>query len=248
MKGPLRDQRQYWDALARLDPDAAVIDPWDRRGEKNAYLAGIRNASIAEALSGLGPRIVLDLGCGTGSLGRTLVGLGSRVLGLDIAAGLLARVAGRGLGDGYLPVLYDGWRFPVRDQSVDAITTYVVMTHIVDDAHLAAVLAECARVLAPGGMLVAIEQVRRRARHAPAAFKQFRTLQSYRHLFADAGLQPRRARIIRYGHAPWIYPIRAGWIPRRLHPRLARLERWLGSRIGVPSWDYCDALFEASKP
>lgn len=248
MKDAPLDQRPHWDALAHLDPDAAVIDPRDRRGDKNAYLAAIRNETIAQSLAARGVRTALDLGCGTGSLGRTLLGLGARVVGLDIARGLLARVAERGLGDAYLPVLYDGWRFPIRDASLDAVTTYVVMTHIVEDRQLIQVLGECARVLAPGGVLIAIEQVRRKVRDQPSAFKRFRTLASYEQLFAEAGLRPRRAEILRYGHTPWIYLIRFGWIPKRLHGRLARLERWWGSRIGVPPWDYCDVLFEAVKP
>lgn len=248
MKDSLGDQRQHWNRLAHLDPDAAVIDPHDRRGDKNAYLAAIRNETIAQSLAARGVRTVLDLGCGTGSLGRTLLGLGARVVGLDIAQSLLARVAERGFGDAYLPVLYDGRHFPIGDASVDAIATYGVLIHIAEDSHLLKVLSECARVLAPGGVLIAIEQVRRKIRDQPSAFKRFRTLESYRELIAEAGLRIRRTEILRYGHAPWLYLIRFGWVPRRLHGRLARLERWLGSRIGVLPWDYCDALFEAVKP
>ncbi len=248
MSDPLADQRQYWNELARLDRDAAVIDPADRRGVKNAYLAGIRNDAVAQSLRARQPRIVLDLGCGTGSLGGTLLRLGCHAIGLDIAPGLLARVAERGLGDRYLPVLYDGWRFPLRDGSVDAVVTYVVLTHVVDDRHLARLLAECHRVLASGGTMVAIEQVRTRARSAPAAHKRFRTLADYRQHFSLAGLRPGLAEIVRYGHAPWIYPIRFGWVPQRLFPAFARLERWLGRRLAVLPWDYCDVRFEVSKP
>lgn len=59
-----RELRAYWDDLSRIDPDAAIIDPNDRRGSKNRYLAGIRDAAFRDGLRrhAVNAGVLLDLG------------------------------------------------------------------------------------------------------------------------------------------------------------------------------------------
>ncbi|MFC7101395.1 class I SAM-dependent methyltransferase [Nonomuraea rubra] len=85
---------------------------------------------------------LLDLACGTGLVTRELAGHGLRVLGVDASAGMARIAAGR-----VRVVLGDGRRLPIRDRSVDAVTT-IWLLHLLDDAR--PVLAEAARVLRPG--------------------------------------------------------------------------------------------------
>jgi len=241
----MTSQRNYWNQLASGQLDAAVIDPNDRIGRKNSYLAGIRDANILVALErscGRGP--VLDLGCGTGSLSSSLSAAGWPVIGLDISEGLLARTSERGLPDDCLFVRFDGQKLPLADASVAAITTYVVLTHVIEDSHLDRLLRECLRVLMPGGRLVAIEQATSRPIRNLTGWKHQRPLHEWRARFAGSGFKVNRQQAIRYGRFPTTPLVRLGIVPRRAFPWLARCEASFGRWWGVPLVGYCDVLFE----
>lgn len=235
--------------MSRADPDAAVIDPADRRGAKNRYIARLRDRAITAALAGL-PRgaAVLDLGCGTASLSAALVRSGLRVLGLDISPGLLARATQRGLGPALLPVCFDGHRIPLRDATLAGAATYVVLTHVLEDQHLEALLAEVRRVLQPGALFVAMEQARTRRTLDLAVWQCRRTLAEQHALFARAGFTLERSRVLRYGRFPTTPLIARGWIPRSWFGPLAALEAGLGRWLGPVPWDYVDNLFVLRRP
>jgi SAM-dependent methyltransferase len=93
---------------------------------------------------------VLDVGCGSGFIAHHLSALlGANVVGLDLAAGAAAPIE-------YL--CYDGARFPVPDQSFDAVLLCYVLHHAQD---LRAVLGEVRRVLRAGGLVVVYEDIPR---------------------------------------------------------------------------------------
>jgi ubiquinone/menaquinone biosynthesis C-methylase UbiE len=101
---------------------------------------------------------VLEVGVGTGVVAAGLTRLGRAVVGVDISAEMLARAHER-LGS--LVARADAHALPVPGATVDA--AYVVwVLHLVADP--AAVMAECARVLRPGGRLV-VAAGRVRAEH-----------------------------------------------------------------------------------
>jgi SAM-dependent methyltransferase len=242
-------QSQHWNRLALHPLDAAVIDPNDTLGLKNRYIASLRNEVILGALRECPPgAVALDLGCGTGGLSAALVGGGWKVVGIDISSGLLSRTRERSLGDAALFVLYDGLSMPIADACVDAVTTYVVLNHVVEADHLAAVLSECFRVLKPGGKMICAEQVRRRSVLDRDGWKRQRTLREFLDAFERAGLRLLHQGVVRYGRFPTTPLVRLGLVPRRLFERLARAERAYGRWWGVPRFDYCDVLFELEKP
>ncbi|MEQ6901451.1 class I SAM-dependent methyltransferase [Nocardioides sp. YIM 152588] len=86
----------------------------------------------------------LDIGCGSGGNARVLAGLGWRVTGVEHSPEACRIAASRGLA----VVRGDGTRLPLRDASMDLVLSTDVWEHIDDDA---AVAAETARVLRPGG-------------------------------------------------------------------------------------------------
>lgn len=110
-----------------------------------------RAGSAARAVLALVPdraRTLLDVGCGTGLVTERLVRPGLRVFGVDSSPGM-TRVAARRLGPGL--VLGDCRRLPFADGSLDAVSA-VWLLHLIPDAPV--VVAECARVLRPGGTFV----------------------------------------------------------------------------------------------
>jgi ubiquinone/menaquinone biosynthesis C-methylase UbiE len=95
-------------------------------------------------------RLVLDLACGSGAMSRELATAGRTVIGLDLSAAELTLAAERGPG----PWLRaDGLALPLADDSIDAVTSSIGLAVVTP---LSAVVAECARVLRPGGVLAAI--------------------------------------------------------------------------------------------
>lgn len=245
----VRDQRAYWDKLVHAGIDAAVIDPHDRRGYKNRYIIEMRTAAFLREMEqrGIGPN-VLDFGCGTGNLTRSLGGAGYRAIGVDISHQLLvsgSNVAGSGTWD---LVEYDGSRLPFQDGQFDAVTTYVVLNHIIDSAQLLNALREINRVLKPGGTLLAIEQILRRSRLSADRAQLRRRRSEFMALFRDAGFAVERAAIIRRGHFPLIYVIRYGLLPHCLWALSATIEKTLGNWFSNPVVDYADVLFVSRKP
>ncbi|MBC2865327.1 class I SAM-dependent methyltransferase [Streptomyces mexicanus] len=129
---------------------------YDKEAEQYDALRGgePRAAAAAAAVLGLLPedtREVLDVGCGTGIVTRRLAAArpALRVTGVDRAAGMARRAAARLPG---AVVLADSRRLPFPDGRFDAVTTVWVLHLATADAR--AVVAECARVLRPGGVYV----------------------------------------------------------------------------------------------
>ncbi|MEW1640677.1 class I SAM-dependent methyltransferase [Streptomyces sp. NPDC091219] len=115
-----------------------------------------RAAAAADAVLGLVPRDarhLLDVACGTGIVTRRLAAArpGLRVTGLDTAPAMTRTAAAR------LPgaiLLADSRRLPFPDGVFDAVTT-VWLLHLAEGpADVGAIIAECARVLRPGGVYV----------------------------------------------------------------------------------------------
>jgi len=116
-------------------------------------------ADEAEAalLALLPPGRLLDLGTGTGWLLTRAAPLISSGLGIDASRTMLALARSRlaDAGFGHCSVrLADMYRLPLPDRSFDAVSLCMLLHHAEDPA---AVLAEAARVLRPGGALLIAE-------------------------------------------------------------------------------------------
>lgn len=102
----------------------------------------------------LAPKLVLDLGCGTGRASQALAERfpGSRVIALDLSPGMLAQTRARTDGQaGIHAVCGDFSRLPVASRSADLVFCNLSLQWADDFVHA---LNEARRALRPGGMLL----------------------------------------------------------------------------------------------
>lgn len=237
--------RAYWEVMAKEDPQAAVLDPGDRRGVKNAFIRFMRDEAIWDALCDLPrPSWVLDFGCGSGSLARFLAVRGMHVVGVDLTHGLLRYAQQHKISNTFF-VQADGQKLPFASETFAACTSFWVLGYFHRPTALMAALKEIHRILQPGGSFVAIEQVR--SRDTRVDCKVQRTPSQYREAFLQAGFQDLHCRAIRRGHSPIVYLFRYGLLGERSFQRMAAIERAIGRRLPVPRFDYADYMFELRK-
>ena len=110
--------------------------------------AGWRRRAVRELRLAPGARVV-DLGCGTGDLCRLLERAQLGAVGIDMAAGMLARAH-----TSAALVRGDALKLPFRDGSVDGAISGFALRNVVD---IPACFAEAARVIRPGGRAVFLE-------------------------------------------------------------------------------------------
>jgi SAM-dependent methyltransferase len=105
-------------------------------------------------LNGHFPRL-LEIGYGSGLLMPTLAATCDELYGVDLereSPGLRARLAGLGVTPAAL-VQADVQALPFADQYFDAVVAFSIFEHVRPE-QLAPALADCARVLRPGGQLL----------------------------------------------------------------------------------------------
>ncbi|GAA3210679.1 class I SAM-dependent methyltransferase [Streptomyces thermocoprophilus] len=129
---------------------------YDKEAERYDTLRGgePRAAAAAEAVLNLlpdGTRRVLDLACGTGIVTRRLAARGLHVTGADLAEAMVRHAAARLPG---AVVRADSRRLPFPDGVFDAVTSVWLLHLMRHPADTRTVVAECARVLRPGGVYV----------------------------------------------------------------------------------------------
>ncbi|MFL6112103.1 MAG: class I SAM-dependent methyltransferase [Catenulispora sp.] len=95
--------------------------------------------------------VLVDVACGTGIVSELLTAPGRVVIGVDRAAGMLEPARPR-LGAGRA-LRGDATRLPLASGAVDAVT-FMWLLHLVDARTAAAAVAEAARVLRVGGVMV----------------------------------------------------------------------------------------------
>jgi SAM-dependent methyltransferase len=168
--------QQFLDPLAEISiVDGIPTAPFARHTpglEANAYYFGhptwVRNwfervhryPQLAERWLAAGgswhDKVVVDVGCGPGNLLAELGGRPAALIGVDVARGSLewaARI-------GYLPLLADAHAMPLQSAIADIVALNGTLHHCDD---MAQVLGESARLVKPGGLLIADHDPQRSA-------------------------------------------------------------------------------------
>lgn len=240
-------QKAYWDSLSTLDPDTSVIDPRDKRGRKNAYLAQLRDKALRDVLTTrVNPgATLLDYGCGTGSATIALKRLGYSVVGMDLSIPLLLQARRRCGDESALFVAVDGRSVPIRDRTLDAAVAYGVFCYVTNDEEAVALLAEVRRTLISGSPLLIIEQARRHRIVCEDGLKVQRTIEQWHDLLAAAGFKRIDQEILRHGRFPTTPLIRHGLVPLFAWSAIMWAERTIPLLTGLWPWDYAEVLFSA---
>jgi SAM-dependent methyltransferase len=147
-----RANRGWWDAAA----PAYLAEHGDDLGEVDFLWCpeGLREDD-AHLLGDVAGRRVLEVGCGSAPCARWLRRAGAEVVALDLSAGMLARAAEGNRATGLtVPLLQaDAGALPLAGGAFDVVCSAFGGLPFVADVEGA--LAEVARVLRPGGRVVA---------------------------------------------------------------------------------------------
>lgn len=135
----------FWDRIAESYAAKPVDDPaaFDRK--------------IAITRAEMSPdAVVLDVGCGTGSLALRLADAGREVHGLDVSKEMIRIAEGKAAAQGVENVRFHVGPFDesfdaFADGSLDGLCAYSIL-HLVPDRHAA--LARAFRLLKPGGFFI----------------------------------------------------------------------------------------------
>jgi SAM-dependent methyltransferase len=171
-----------------------------------------------------GARRVLDLGCGTGDLGRHARGHDADIFGVDIDVGALKQAA---RFERVICLDLESASLPYADATFDAVVAKDIFEHVQDPGRLA---REVARVTRPGGMVVAsVVMARPRAVWADYTHVRGFTRHTASQLLEDAGL--RVEQVWRMGGVPLTGRLGLVW----LVPALLRLPGC--NQLWASSWE-----------
>ena len=140
--------------------DNPLLVRWEYASEerlraRNAIYRELTEGETAEdaafaAIAEVEPRRVLDVGCGTGDIGvRVAEELGVEVVAVDLSTRMVQIARERGL----TATVADVQQLPFADGAFDCVLAAWLIYHVPDRARA---ISELARVLAPGGTLVAV--------------------------------------------------------------------------------------------
>ena len=138
------------DAVARMYDRWAVRYDTDKNVTRDLDATVLRRSSLR-----VRGRHVLELGAGTGKNTRWLAGEARHLVAMDFSPGMLDE-ARRNVRSANTMFLEHDVRtaWPLADRSVDVVVGNLILEHV---RNLAPVMAECARVVRPGGQFYLCE-------------------------------------------------------------------------------------------
>jgi SAM-dependent methyltransferase len=138
------------ESTSEADPRAGYRWWSETYDEPGNQIVAVEEPVVWSLVDLLAPGRALDAACGTGRHARHLVDLGHEVVGVDVTPEMLSRAAGNVPEARFMEA--DLRDIPADDEHFDLVVCGLALAHLPD---LDASAAELARVLKPGGRLVA---------------------------------------------------------------------------------------------
>ncbi|MBA3301465.1 MAG: class I SAM-dependent methyltransferase, partial [Thermoleophilaceae bacterium] len=189
------EARRYWSERLESRFDLSGTGHQDYSPAYNEWLYKAKHRALDRALKGVilpGDR-VLDIGSGTGWVVENLLRRGAAVTGCDIAPVSVERLSDRFPDTTFHQCQIGAEPLPGEDGSYDIVTAMDVIYHVTDDQAFEAGLAEIARVLGPGGHLVATDRLGEE-NHDDADHVRFRSRRTWDAAAGQLGLE--RVRVV----------------------------------------------------
>lgn len=134
--------------MADLAAGSSDVFGQDRVYPEDSFLFTCHLWAYRDFASRLQPgSLVLDLACGEGYGASELAAAGHKVIGLDLEAPVVIEASKRYPGATF--IAGDAFRLPFPDATFDALGALQTIEHVSETSRF---VAECARVLKPGGL------------------------------------------------------------------------------------------------
>jgi ubiquinone/menaquinone biosynthesis C-methylase UbiE len=143
--------------------DSRYVPAAGRAGLTRFYDAGVRltmrerlwRPLIVEAVADVAPKVVVDVGCGTGALSIPVAARlpKARVIGVDGDPEVLALARSKPGAEAVEWIEGLAGALPIKDREADVVLTSLVLHHL-PPATKRELLADARRVLRPGGRLI----------------------------------------------------------------------------------------------
>jgi SAM-dependent methyltransferase len=159
----LKQSRVHWEDMGDLDPCWAILaEPGTRHGKWELQKFFATGKTEISALTRLAERLkvprehdwALDFGCGLGRVSRALAEQFRHVVGVDISRSMIHQAAALAPPANCHFLLNDSEGLPFPSDQFDLIYTVLVLQHVPSQASIRKYVAEFARVLRQGGLLV----------------------------------------------------------------------------------------------
>jgi SAM-dependent methyltransferase len=181
--------RDYWSQRLLSDYSLRGTGHLSYSESYNAWLYRAKRRALRPLLARLVPgEPALDLGSGTGWVISELQRRGVAVEGCDIAPVAVERLRQAVPGVAFFELELGSEPIPRADGAFAAITALDVLYHVTEDAAWLRALAEIARVIRPGGVLIVSDGFGDEDL-VPAAHVRFRSLRRWRAAATDVGLE-----------------------------------------------------------
>lgn len=241
---PVSDEyrpQEYWNERLTRDFSLRGTGHIAYSDAYNRWLYRAKATALRRALAGLQPPLrALDVGSGVGWVVDRLRRWGADVDGCDIADVAVQRLRERFPGSTFFSASLGDSPLPVDDATYGLVTLLDVSYHITDDDRWRAAVSDLARVLAPGGRLLATDAFDA-VDSQPAPHVRHRSQAAWERAASESGLVLRRVHplyrwLSRDRDTRWWSRLPDGTrgaielglehvVPRHPHLRIAVLER-----------------------
>ena len=167
--------RNYRQLMRRLRRESANEDEAAERAVGGCYIrTGQAQADLVRSVAPEGPFSMVDVGCGSGRAAFALRGE-DRIsyVGIDVVPDLIAYAQKKASRQDWRFELISEISIPAADAFADIVLVMSVFTHLKAN-EIKAYLAECMRVLKPGGAIIASYLERDDERHRSLFYKPLR--------------------------------------------------------------------------